>query len=121
AVFTLHANFKNKLGTYQIKDLEELSGIKAHTIRVWEQRYKIIQPKRTPTNIRYYNDDDVRLLLNVAYLCKHRYRITKISQMSYEEMAENILSIARRSDASEHLINELTVTMLEFDETKFEQ
>src|SRR5438128_286649 len=68
---TLH-RFKKKVGTYQIKDLEDLSGIKAHTIRVWEQRYKIIQPKRTPTNIRYYNDEDVRLLLNVAYLCKHR-------------------------------------------------
>jgi DNA-binding transcriptional MerR regulator len=109
------------MGTYQIKDLEELSGIKAHTIRVWEQRYKIIQPKRTPTNIRYYNDEDVRLLLNVAYLCKHRYRISKISKMSYEEMVNNILAISRRGEASEHRVNEMTVAMLEFDVEKFER
>jgi len=108
------------VGTYQIKDLEELSGIKAHTIRVWEQRYKIIQPKRTPTNIRYYNDDDVRLLLNVAYLCKHRYRISKISQMSYEEMADNIMAISRRGETTEHRVTEMTVAMLEFDVEKFE-
>ncbi len=109
------------MGTYQIKDLEELSGIKAHTIRVWEQRYKIIQPKRTPTNIRYYNDEDVRLLLNVAYLCKHRYRISKISRMSYEEMVTNILAISRRGETSEHRVNEMTVAMLEFEVEKFEQ
>jgi len=108
------------MGTYQIKDLEELSGIKAHTIRVWEQRYKIIQPKRTPTNIRYYNDEDVRLLLNVAYLCKHRYRISKISRMSYEEMANNILAISRRGETSEHRVNEMTVAMLAWDVRKFE-
>ncbi|MCX6896997.1 MAG: MerR family transcriptional regulator [Verrucomicrobia bacterium] len=108
------------MGTYQIKDLEELSGIKAHTIRVWEQRYKIIQPKRTATNIRYYNDEDVRLLLNVAYLCKHRYRISKISQMSYEEMVDNIMAISKRGETIEHRVNEMTVAMLEFDVDKFE-
>jgi len=108
------------MGTYQIKDLEDLSGIKAHTIRVWEQRYKIIQPKRTPTNIRYYNDEDVRLLLNVAYLCKHRYRISKISQMSYEEMADNILAIAKRGETTEHRVNEMLVAMLEMEVDKFE-
>lgn len=97
-----------------------MSGIKAHTIRVWEQRYKIIQPKRTPTNIRYYNDEDVRLLLNVAYLCKHRYRISKISQMSYEEMADNILAISRRGETSEHRVNEMLLSMLELDVEKFE-
>jgi DNA-binding transcriptional MerR regulator len=118
---TLHRFQLLKVGTYQIKDLEELSGIKAHTIRVWEQRYKIIQPKRTPTNIRYYNDEDVRLLLNVAYLCKHRYRISKISQMSYEEMVDNILSISRRGESSEHHITDMTVAMLEFDAEKFDE
>lgn len=108
------------MGTYQIKDLEDLSGIKAHTIRVWEQRYKIIQPKRTPTNIRYYNDEDVRLLLNVAYLCKHRYRISKISQMSYEEMADNIMAISKRGETKEHRVNEMLLAMLEMEVEKFE-
>ena len=108
------------MGTYQIKDLEELSGIKAHTIRVWEQRYKIIQPKRTATNICYYNDEDVRLLLNVAYLCKHRYRISKISQMSYEEMVDNILSISRRGETYEHRVTEMVAAMLELEVEKFE-
>ena len=117
---TLHRLQKKELGTYQIKDLEDLSGIKAHTIRVWEQRYKIIQPKRTATNIRYYNDEDVRLLLNVAYLCKHRYRISKISRMSYEEMTDNILAISRRGESTEHRVNEMLVAMLEMDVEKFE-
>lgn len=108
------------MGTYQIKDLEELSGIKAHTIRVWEQRYKIIKPRRTATNIRYYNDEDVRLLLNVAYLCKHRYRISKISQMSYEEMVDNILAISRRGETYEHRVTEMVAAMLELEVEKFE-
>jgi DNA-binding transcriptional MerR regulator len=62
------------MGTYYIKDLESITGIKAHTIRIWEQRYHLVLPKRTDTNIRYYNDDDVKLLLNIALLNKKRIK-----------------------------------------------
>ena len=56
------------MSTYSIKDLEQLSGIKAHTLRIWEQRYNLLSPKRTDTNIRFYDDDDLKLILNVAML-----------------------------------------------------
>ena len=70
------------MAIYSIKDLEKLSGIKAHTIRIWEQRYHLIHPKRTTTNIRYYEDEDLKLILNVALLNKNGYKISKIASMA---------------------------------------
>ena len=66
--------------TYSIKDLEQLSGIKAHTIRAWEQRFKLIQPKRTDTNIRFYNDIDLRVVLNTSVLISNGMKISQISK-----------------------------------------
>ena len=63
---------------YSIKDLERLSGVKAHTIRIWEQRYNLLQPDRTDTNIRLYSDQDVKLLPNVSLLLKHGGKISQI-------------------------------------------
>jgi DNA-binding transcriptional MerR regulator len=74
------------MSTFSIKDLEHLSGIKAHTIRIWEQRYELIEPKRTDTNIRYYDDTDLKLILNVALLKDNGFKISKIAQMSEGEM-----------------------------------
>jgi len=74
------------VAVYSIKDLEKLCGIKAHTIRIWEQRYGLIKPKRTKTNIRYYMDADLKLLLNVALLNKHGTKISKIAGMSEIEI-----------------------------------
>ena len=76
------------MASYSIRDLEKLSGIKAHTIRIWEQRYSIIEPKRTVTNIRFYTDDDLQFVLNVAFLNKNGIRISKISKMSREEVGK---------------------------------
>ena len=64
---------------YSIKDLENLTKIKAHTIRIWEQRYGILNPQRTPTNIRYYVDSDLRKILNVNLLYTNGYKISKIA------------------------------------------
>ena len=58
------------MANYSIKDLENFTGIKAHTIRIWEKRYSVVEPKRTDTNIRYYDDDDLKKLLNVSILNK---------------------------------------------------
>jgi MerR family transcriptional regulator, light-induced transcriptional regulator len=117
-VFELQ-NFE-KAGRYQIRDLAELSGIKAHTLRVWEQRYKLIKPKRTATNIRYYDNNDLKLMLNVALLCKNKIRISKISKMSAEEINKNVDNLIPVKGASVHLMNELIVAMMEMDERKFE-
>src|SRR3954463_7831314 len=112
-------NFE-KTGHYQIRDLAELSGIKAHTLRVWEQRYKLIKPKRTPTNIRYYDNNDLKLMLNVALLCKNKFRISKISRMTEEEINKNVVELIPVRGASTHLMNELIVAMMDMDEQKFE-
>lgn len=71
--------------TYSIKDLEHLTGIKAHTLRIWEQRYNIVIPQRTETNIRFYTDDDLKTLLNVAVLIQKGWRISKVADLSRSE------------------------------------
>ena len=65
---------------YSIKDLERLTGIKAHTLRVWEQRYEILRPERTDTNIRFYNNDDLRRILNISLLNNNGYKISAIAK-----------------------------------------
>ena len=72
-----------QFGTYSIKDLEQLSGIKAHTIRIWEVRYGLLKPSRTDTNIRYYDDEQLKRLLNISFLLKNGLKISKISLMDF--------------------------------------
>ena len=76
------------VSVYSIKDLEHLSGIKAHTLRIWEQRYNFMSPKRTDTNIRYYDDHDLKLVLNISLLKDNGFRISRIAEMSEKEMQE---------------------------------
>jgi len=99
--------------------MEKLSGIKAHTIRIWEQRYGFLQPKRTPTNIRYYEDEDLKLLLNVALLNKNGYRVSKISNMSEREITEKVAEISEVSYEYPTQLDALTLSMIEMDEFKF--
>ena len=75
---------------YSIKDLEKFSGIKAHTIRIWEQRYQLLTPKRTETNIRYYDESQLKYLLNVTLLVENGFRISHICSMSDEEFNKNL-------------------------------
>ena len=70
---------------YSIKDLEKFTGIKAHTIRIWEQRYQLLTPKRTETNIRYYDEEQLKYLLNVTLLVENGFRISQICAMSDDE------------------------------------
>lgn len=104
---------------YSIKDLEKLSGIKAHTIRAWEQRYGLIKPKRTPTNIRYYLDADLKKLLNIAFLNKNGFKISKIAKMSEEEVAQKISELSDFSTEDASQLDALTISMIEMDEYKF--
>ena len=73
--------------TYSISDIEGLIGIKAHTIRAWEVRYNLVPPKRTPTNIRYYNEDDLKMLLNIVALNENGYKISRIAKLSKQQIA----------------------------------
>lgn len=107
---------------YSIKDLERLSGIKAHTIRIWEQRYGIVTPKRTATNIRYYSDDDLRRLLNIALLNQHNFKISHIAKMTNDEIKEEVIRLTASSESSmESQIELLSLCMIEMDEERFEK
>ncbi|MES2389451.1 MAG: MerR family transcriptional regulator [Bacteroidota bacterium] len=107
--------------SYSIRDLEQISGIKAHTLRIWEQRYGILAPRRTDTNIRLYDDSDLRSLLNISLLNANGYRISKIACMSPESVQQEVMAITeskcRCCDQQQALIS----CMLELDEDRFEK
>ncbi len=106
---------------YSIKDLEKLSGIKAHTIRIWEKRFGVIEPSRTNTNIRYYSNDDLRRLLNISLLNKHGIKISEISEMSETEIHEKVSSINLVKTENEDLIENLILGMIDMNEKLFDK
>lgn len=106
--------------SYTIKDLENLSGIKAHTIRIWEQRYSFLKPSRTGTNIRYYSNDELKKILNVALLNKFGFKISHIDKMSELEMKEKILSLNQMEAQQERIVNALIQNMVDLDMENFE-
>lgn len=108
------------VAVYSIKDLEMLSGIKAHTIRIWEQRYDIIQPQRTPTNIRYYEDHDLRLLLNISILNKNGFKISRIASMDEQEIKAEVNKLSSGNFEDSIQVDAMTISMMELDEGKFE-
>lgn len=109
------------MSTFSIKDLEHLSGIKAHTIRIWEQRYELIRPKRTDTNIRYYDDTDLKLILNVALLKENGTKISKIAEMTESDMQREVLKLTERNLRYPEQIHALTISMVDLDEERFEK
>jgi len=109
------------VSTYSIKDLEQLSGIKAHTLRIWEQRYQFILPKRTETNIRYYDDKDLKLVLNIALLKDNGYKISKIAGMDEDDMNHEVLRLTEKNLRYPDQIHALTLAMIDLDEDRFEK
>ncbi len=109
------------MATYSIRDLEKISGIKAHTLRVWEQRYSVLQPKRTKTNIRYYDEDDLRLLLSISMLNSHGIKISKIAKMEPKEVHDRCKEMFEVSEEYETQVNALTLSMIDMDEDRFEK
>ena len=107
--------------TYTIKDLENLTGIKAHTLRIWEKRYQVVIPKRTPTNIRYYSDEDLKKLLNISILNRHGFKISNIANLPNDELSKKIISVSNKSFDSDSKIESLIVDMIEMNEAKFEK
>ncbi|HZK97353.1 MAG TPA: MerR family transcriptional regulator, partial [Prolixibacteraceae bacterium] len=109
------------MSTYSIRDLEKLSGIKAHTIRIWEQRYHLIKPQRTNTNIRYYSDDDLIKLMNVSVLNQNGYKISKISQLADSQICEVVFKLNSEVPSLNTQTESLVMAMIEVDERHFNQ
>ena len=107
--------------SFTIKDLENLSGIKAHTIRIWEQRYSFLKPSRTDTNIRFYSNDELKTILNVALLNKYGFKISHIDKMNEGEIKEKILSLNQTEAQQERIINSLIQYMIDLDMENFEK
>ncbi len=108
------------MDAFTIKDLENLSGIKAHTIRIWEQRYHFLKPQRTATNIRYYSNDELKTVLNIALLNKYGYKISHIDRMQPKDIKDRILSLNDPQAVMERVINELVQEMMDMDMERFE-
>jgi DNA-binding transcriptional MerR regulator len=104
---------------FTIRDLENISGIKAHTIRIWEKRYNLLAPKRTGTNIRYYTPEDLTKLLNIVLLNKNGFKISKIAAMSGDDITLQSRELAFDSGINDEAINSLKVSMFQFDKVLF--
>lgn len=107
--------------SYTIKDLETISGIKAHTIRIWEQRYRFLQPKRTETNIRTYSGEELKTILNVSLLNKYGFKISHIDKMTTDQIEEKILSLNQLEAQRERLVNGLIKEMISLNMVGFEK
>ena len=105
----------NIKSTFSIKNLETFSGIKAHTLRIWEKRYNLLEPERTETNIRRYSLDNLRKLLNITLLYNHGFKISKISSLSLEEISGSVSNIALKENSEQIAINALKLAMINFD------
>lgn len=108
-----------KMQEFTIKDLENFTGIKAHTIRIWEQRYGLLSPDRSDTNIRKYSDRDLKFLLNVSMLNSLGFKISQIASMSEDQMRETITKHAVNQQPEQHFLHILKISMLNYDEDMF--
>ena len=108
------------MNTFSIKDLENLSGIKAHTIRIWEQRYHFLKPQRTDTNIRHYSNEQLKTILNISLLNKYGFKISHIDKMSEQEIRDQILKLNQQEAQQERIVNELVQYMVELNTKAFE-
>lgn len=106
---------------FTIKDLENLSGIKAHTIRIWEQRYSFLKPRRTNTNIRYYSNDDLKTILNISILNKYGFKISHINKLSAADVQSRVAALNIGGAQQERVVNELIQMMVDLDTAGFEK
>jgi DNA-binding transcriptional MerR regulator len=109
------------MNAFTIKDLENLSGIKAHTIRIWEQRYNFLKPQRTTTNIRYYSNEELKTVLNIALLNKYGFKISHIDRMQPAEIKDRILSLGDAKAIQERVVNDMVQEMIDLEIEKFEK
>lgn len=107
------------MSKFTIREIEHLTGIRSHTLRIWEQRYNLPQPKRTPGNVRYYDDEDLKLLLNISMLNRHGHKISKISKLTGPEIARMAIDLSAASDSHPAHIHALLSSMIDLDEAAF--
>ncbi len=106
---------------YSIRELESLSGIKAHTIRIWEQRYGILNASRTETNIRFYSEEELRYLMSLALLNRNGYKISKLAAMSHSDISKLVVEMINAPAEYSNQIEALTIATIAYDEDKFEK
>jgi len=109
------------MNCFTIKDLENLSGVKAHTIRIWEQRYNFLKPSRTDTNIRYYCNQELKTLLNISLLNRYGFKISHINRMTEQEVKSRVVALSDREAVQERLVNDLITYMIDLDIECFER
>jgi DNA-binding transcriptional MerR regulator len=109
------------MNLFSIRDIENLTGIKAHTLRIWEQRYNLFCPKRRESNHRFYDCEDLKHLLRIAYLYNQGHKISQIACCSPEEMARLALEIKPDTDNYEIFINQLTEASIDLDQPRFDK
>lgn len=109
------------MNAFTIKDLENISGIKAHTIRIWEQRYSFLKPKRSDTNIRHYTGDELKTVINISFLNKYGIKISHIDKMTEAEILEKMLSINVAQAQQERIVNELIQHLIDLDMDHLDQ
>lgn len=108
---------------FSIKDLENFSGIKAHTIRIWEKRYRILEPDRTDSNIRTYSETELKKILNVAYLNRNGLKISKIARLSEDELTARVMTISSQDETGENGFRSGNILMaaIRFNEYQFRE
>ncbi len=107
------------MATYTIKDIEKISGIKAHTIRMWERRHSLVIPQRTDTNIRYYSDQDLKDILNISILNQNGFKISKIVELSQDQLINQVRVLLDNPKKYSNIIDGMLLSMLEIDESAF--
>jgi MerR family transcriptional regulator, light-induced transcriptional regulator len=111
------------LNVFSIKDLENFSGIKAHTIRIWEKRYKILEPDRTDSNIRTYSEAELKKILNVAYLNRNGLKISKIARLNEDELTQQVMTISSKHDDPDQNFQpgKILMSAIRFNEVLFKE
>ena len=111
------------INIFSIKDLENFSGIKAHTIRIWEKRYRILEPDRTDSNIRTYSETELKKILNVAYLNRNGLKISKIAMLNEDELTQQVMSVSSKHDNPDNDFQpgKILMTAIRFNEELFKE
>ena len=107
--------------SFGIRDLENLTGIKAHTIRIWEKRYNLLEPERTETNIRTYSLQSLQKLLNITLLYNNGYKISKIAALPEHEISQHVRELVAKNSVKSHAINAFKLAMINFDLSLFQK
>jgi DNA-binding transcriptional MerR regulator len=107
------------MSIYSIADLEKLSGIKAHTLRIWEKRYNIVEPNRTDTNIRFYNDTQLKRILNVSFLINQGFKISKLAKLDPADLSIKVKESSKVSNNYDLFVNDFILSSLTFDSELF--